>query len=85
MNRFIEASKIITEASEACMKDMNGRADKAGTEVGDVDPNELEMGIKIEMEHTDDKKIAFKIALDHLTEIPNYYSRLKKMEKQAGV
>lgn len=42
--------------------------------------NQLALGIKIEMEHTDDKKIAKEIALDHLYEIPDYYSRLKKME-----
>jgi len=50
-----------------------------------VDPKQLEMGIKVEMEHTTDKKIAEKIALDHLREIPDYYTRLLKMEREAGV
>lgn len=44
----------------------------------DVDPKELVMGIKIEMEHTDDKEEAKKIALQHLAENPKYYSKLKK-------
>lgn len=46
------------------------------------DQKQLAMGIKIEMEHTKDKELAKSIAKDHLTEIPDYYSRLKKMEKQ---
>jgi len=60
-----------------------GRADK--TSSSDVDQKELTIGIKIEMEHTDDKKLAKEIATDHLVEIPDYYTRLKKMEKEAGI
>jgi hypothetical protein len=48
-----------------------------------VDPDELAMGIKVELEHTPDKLIAEKIARDHLAEFPDYYSRLKKMESEA--
>jgi hypothetical protein len=39
---------------------------------------ELELGIKTEMEHTSDPKIAKEIALDHLFEDPKYYTKLKK-------
>jgi hypothetical protein len=39
--------------------------------------SELEMGIKVEMEHTDDVDVAKKIAMDHLAENPKYYSELK--------
>ena len=42
---------------------------------------ELEMGIKVEKEHTPDAKKAQEIAMDHLTEFPDYYTRLAKMEK----
>lgn len=45
--------------------------------------SQLEMGKKFELEHTNDIKIAEKIALDHLKEIPDYYTRLKKMENKA--
>lgn len=48
-----------------------------------VDPKELEMGIKVEMEHTTNKEIAKRIALDHLTEISNYYTLLAEMENKA--
>ena len=42
-----------------------------------VSPSELAMGIKVEMEHTDDIQVAKKIAMDHLAENPKYYSDLK--------
>lgn len=48
----------------------------------EFDQNELKMGIEIEMEHTDDRDVAKEIAMDHLKEIPDYYTRLKKMEKE---
>ena len=42
-----------------------------------VHPQELSMGIKVEMEHTKDAEKAKKIALDHLAENPFYYTQLK--------
>lgn len=39
---------------------------------------ELAMGIAEEMEHTDDPRIARRIALDHLRERPDYYSQLAR-------
>jgi len=47
------------------------------------DSNEVEMGKKVELEHTNNPVIALRITLDHLTEIPDYYTRLAKMEKEA--
>lgn len=41
---------------------------------------QLEKGIEIELEHTNDREKAREIALDHLTEFINYYIELKKME-----
>lgn len=54
-----------------------GRAFEKGTTEADVDATELAMGIKVEMEHTTNPKIAKRIALDHLTENPKYYSEGK--------
>jgi len=45
--------------------------------------HQLEMGIPIEHEHTGDRVLATDIALQHLDEIPDYYTRLKKMETSA--
>lgn len=47
------------------------------------DQRQLDLGIDVEKEHTDDPYIAKKIAKDHLDEIPDYYDRLIKMEKEA--
>ena len=44
---------------------------------------QLDMGAPIEHEHTKDKTLAIDIALQHLDEIPDYYTRLKKMEASA--
>jgi len=49
----------------------------------DFDKKQLEMGIKVEMEHTKDKGIAREIAMDHLKEFPDYYTRLNDMEEDA--
>lgn len=62
-----------------------GKALEEDITVEDVDPDELKMGIKVEMEHTTDPKLSTRIALDHLAEIDDYYTRLAKMEKEAGV
>lgn len=44
--------------------------------------SQLEMGIKVEQEHTSNKKAAEKIALRHLEEDPYYYDKLAKMERK---
>jgi hypothetical protein len=44
---------------------------------------QLDMGEPIEHEHTKDHDLARNIALQHLDEIPDYYTRLKKMEADA--
>lgn len=50
-----------------------------------IDPDEMRMGIEVEKEHTDDPAKAAAIACDHLQELPDYYTRLTKMEREAGV
>lgn len=60
-----------------------GRATEKNIDKSDVDKRELNTGINVEKEHTVDKAISGKIALDHLAEIPDYYNRLKDMEEQA--
>ena len=52
-------------------------------EKGKYDPSELAKGIEVEKEHTEDAKVAERIAKDHLDEFPDYYTRLARMEKQA--
>lgn len=62
--------------------------EKYGIEPGvddleDFDSGEILDGIEVEFEHTDDPAEALKIALDHLREIPDYYTRLIAMEADA--
>ena len=57
-----------------------GLADNS--EAKDFDEDQLKMGIKIEMEHTNDPKIAKEIAMDHLKEHPKYYTHLNEMERK---
>lgn len=56
---------------------------KSGGKKNQVDMNELKQGIQVETEHTGNSRLAEKIARDHLSEIPDYYSRLAKMEAEA--
>lgn len=42
---------------------------------------QLKRGITVEHEHTSKLKVARQIALAHLGEDPDYYKKLKKMEK----
>jgi hypothetical protein len=42
---------------------------------------ELARGIRVETEHTNEGHVAKEIAMDHLKEDPEYYTKLKKMEK----
>jgi hypothetical protein len=54
----------------------------------DVDINricaELMKGIKVELEHTSDPEIAKEIALDHINELPDYYTRLATVEENVS-
>lgn len=55
-------------------------ADKHGKSLKYIN-KQIKEGIKVESEHTTDKNEAETIALQHLEERPDYYVRLKKVEK----
>lgn len=55
-----------------------------GRTADEFDVAQLAAGIRVEMEHTDDPKVAKEIAMDHLTEDPRYYEKLKRIEKGGG-
>lgn len=57
-------------------------AKKHGVSVESLE-SELEAGLEVEREHYSDTPTRRKIAMDHLEEIPDYYTRLKKMESKA--
>ena len=56
-------------------------AKKHGVSVETIE-KQIDIGKKIEMEHTDSEEAAEEIARDHLWEFLNYYKELPKMEKK---
>jgi len=67
--------------------------EQLGVEWDKFDVEQFRMGIDVELEHgsvngitnvtSDDPLTTGKIALAHLNEFPDYYTRLEKMEKEA--
>ncbi len=67
--------------------------EKLGITWDKFDVEQYKMGMEVEMEHGsvnpatdvshDDLTVTGKIALAHLNEFPDYYTRLMKMEKEA--
>lgn len=60
-----------------------GRA--KGRSYKEFDPKQVAMGIEVELEHTDDIRIAEEIAKDHLAEDPEYYTKLKTIHQENPV
>ena len=54
-----------------------------GKAIAAYDLDELLTGMKFELEHTSDRFVALELAMDHLERIPNYYSRLRRLEREA--
>lgn len=63
-------------------RDVEGIADKHGVAEEQI-KEQLDIGRAIELEHTESAVVAEIIALDHLAEIPDYYTRLEEMEEEA--
>jgi hypothetical protein len=67
--------------------------DSLGVDWGQVDLEQFRMGLLVELEHGtrdpetnvtgDDPSLTGKIALAHLKEFPDYYTRLGEMEEEA--
>ena len=75
---FLSRAASVKAAAE---KVVGGKGD--GKTDADFDEEQVAMGHKVEMEHTGDPAIAAEITRDHLTEFPDYYTRLKRMENAA--
>ena len=68
--------------------------EQLGIDWSKFDVDQFRRGMDVELEHgmcdsqtnvsNDDSLITGKIALAHLKEIPDYYTRLEKMEKDTG-
>lgn len=74
--------RLILSAFRLAFEDRipGGKADNL--DINRFDPMALYKGLLVELEHTNDPWIALEIAMDHLTESPEYYDALEKMEQQ---
>ena len=69
--------------------------EQLGLDWSHFDVEQFTMGMNVELEHgkrddvtnvsEDDELMTGKIALAHLNEFPDYYTRLEKMEKEAEI
>jgi len=78
--------KAIKDAFQIDIKDFReslsgGMAD--GKAITAYNLKELLAGIKFETEHSSNRFIALEIAMDHLERMPDYYSRLGRLEREA--
>lgn len=80
---FVDEFNELDEARKSKDITIEDIAEKHGVSIRSIEM-QIEKGIKIEKEHTESEKEAKVIAMDHLVEIPDYYDRLNKMEKEAG-
>lgn len=84
---YANANESVTEADNL----KGGKADKLSLQqiANKFDVSlekikaQIKKGVGVEMEHTDDKEKASEIATDHVSEFPDYYDRLEKMETGA--
>lgn len=71
------------------LEDIAKKHDKKGYyHIGDMVKflkKQLDKGIKIEKEHTNNELMAKEIAMDHLSEDPNYYIKLKQIETKESM
>ena len=61
-------------------KVVGGKADNMNP--ANFDQKELLKGIRVEFEHTNDTATALEIAMDHLSEDPDYYKKLATIHKE---
>jgi len=78
---FSRLDKEATPDDEMAKFMGEGRAAEKGLDPLAVDPTQMRRGVVVELEHTSDRHVAGKIALDHLAEYKNYYTALDTMEK----
>ncbi len=83
----------MTERKKFTPEEAQKYGEKLGIDWKKFDVEQFRMGMDVELEHgsrdahtnvtNDDALITAKIALAHLNEFPDYYTRLDKMETEA--
>ena len=83
----------MTQKKQFSQEEAKALAEQLGVDWAHFDVVQFTMGINVELEHgtqdpltnvtDDDPLTTARIALAHLTEFPDYYTRLDKLEKKA--
>lgn len=79
LNENMDMSTEVTSSKESDYISGGLADDKSSI---DFNPEQILKGMEVEMEHTNDPRIALEITMDHLTENPEYYTFLDKMETE---
>jgi len=77
---FADGKKKIQEALDKPTPSIKQLSKKHNVDKDDI-ISQVKKGVKVELEHTSDPKIALEIALDHINELPDYYDRLETVEE----
>jgi len=90
---FLEHGSQIMPTREFTAEEARSLGDRIGIDWAVVPLEEFRMGLGVELEHgardpqtnvtDDDFIVTAKIALAHLKEFPDYYTRLARMESEA--
>ena len=87
MSLLTRLFSVLCEATDASVLDKSTPtptkiAKKHGVSLSSIEA-QLALGIRVEQEHTTSPAVAREIALDHLNEVPNYYTKLLKVEQMS--
>jgi Protein of unknown function (DUF5661) len=84
----------LTSSKHFTIEEAKRIGEALGIDWSKFDVEQFRMGLNVELEHgkkdsttnvtQDDEVLTGKIALAHLNEFPDYYTRLQKMETEAG-
>lgn len=69
----IDSIDDLAQSKQACGDEIEGGLGD-NKSLLEFDPEQIKLGMGVELEHTDDPLIALEITLDHLTEDPQYYT-----------
>jgi Protein of unknown function (DUF5661) len=93
IKEYIQESKLVKEKKQFDVAEAKEIGDFLGIRWGKFDVEQFAMGLNVELEHGrrdpatdvthDAPVVTAKIALAHLNEIPDYYTRLAVMENEA--
>ena len=91
---YVQGTKIMSEKKQFSFNEAKQIGDALGIPWDTFGIEQFRMGLNVELEHGrrdpttdvthDEPMVTGKIALAHLNEIPDYYTRLAAMENEAG-